>query len=261
MDLNAQMRFIHEIFDPKLPRLGPGDEQSTKRAIEIVKEARGLGYEQADATECKVLDIGCGNGSQALVLASNTDWRITAIDNHQPYLDELARRAQSAGVARQIETIRMDMTEMNFDSNSFDVIWSEGALCIMGIAEGLAATNDLLNEGGVVAFTELCWFKENPPKRCHEYFQSEYTGMTDINSTRSIIDRAGFELLDYFALPDSAWLDNYYGPLEARLGPLRAKYAEDEGWLEIIDWTQEEIELYRKYSEYYGYGFFVAGKR
>jgi hypothetical protein len=39
----------------------------------------------------------------------------------------------------------------------------------------------------------------------------------------------GYELVEYFLLPEDAWWFDYFGPLEARIGELRWKYAEDLG--------------------------------
>ena len=46
-----------------------------------------------------VLDIGCGNGAQTLQLAKRLNGDILAVDNHPPFLDELQRRAKTAGLA------------------------------------------------------------------------------------------------------------------------------------------------------------------
>jgi len=58
-------------------------------------------------------------------------------------------------------------------------------------------------------------------------------------------------------LPESAWWDAYYHPLEERLELLREKYAATPEKVEVIESIQMEIEIYRKYSGYYGYVFYV----
>ena len=83
-----------------LPRQGPGNDESTRRALEMLY---GAGLEDA-GKEFRVLDIGCGNGAQTLRLAVELGCRVTAVDNHRLYLDELMRRAETQGLAARIET-------------------------------------------------------------------------------------------------------------------------------------------------------------
>ncbi len=85
------MRAIHDIFHPSLPRLAPGDDASTRRALEMLY---GTGFDGVDKG-FRVLDIGCGNGAQTLRLTAELGCKVTAVDHYQPYLDELDRRAKS----------------------------------------------------------------------------------------------------------------------------------------------------------------------
>ncbi len=59
-------------------------------------------------------------------------------------------------------------------------------------------------------------------------------------------------LLGHFALPDAAWWENYYNPLEARLPELRSRYESDEEALAVIQMTEAEIVLRRKFPDAYG---------
>ena len=36
MDHEKMMQIIHEVFDASLPRLAPGDDESTRRALEML---------------------------------------------------------------------------------------------------------------------------------------------------------------------------------------------------------------------------------
>ena len=71
------------------------------------------------------------------------------------------------------------------------------------------------------------------------------------------IKNCGYEDLGHFILPESAWWDAFYHPLEDRLQSIREKYASDPDKLEWVESAQTEIDLYRRYSSYYGYVFYL----
>jgi ubiquinone/menaquinone biosynthesis C-methylase UbiE len=57
-------------------------------------------------TNPQILDVGCGTGMQTIELARLTDGSITAVDNHEPFLEELARRSREAGLQEKITPLR-----------------------------------------------------------------------------------------------------------------------------------------------------------
>jgi hypothetical protein len=67
--------------------------------------------------------------------------------------------------------------------------------------------------------------------------------------------------IGHFTLPQEAWWKEYYQPLEVRLDDLRKQYASDAAALEVIEGTQQEIDLYERYSDCYGYEFYVVQNR
>lgn len=73
----------------------------------------------------------------------------------------------------------------------------------------------------------------------------------------SLIQESGYALLGYFVLPEKAWWDDYYTPLEKRLRKLRKKYSKDVKALADIEETYYEIALYKEFSDWYGYVFYI----
>ncbi len=230
-----------------LPREAPGDEESTVRALRLMRDLPAAPH---------ILDIACGPGAQTIALARNSDALITAIDTRQEFLDELCRRAAQAGVSERIRPVKASMFELRFDE-TFDAIWSEGAIYIMGFEEGLRAWRPLLKPGGYIAVTELSWLKPDPPQEIRDFWTEAYPGAESIEGNLKRVQAAGYNLIEHFTLPESSWWRPYYDPMAARVAELREKYRGDEAALQALDTELTEIEMYRKYSAWYGYVFHV----
>lgn len=234
-----------------LPREGPGDNASTRRALSLA----------ADLPPAPViLDVGCGPGMQTLELARSTQGTITAVDTHQPFLDRLARQAQAHGLAERIQARNLSMFALDFPDEHFDLIWSEGAVYILGFERGLREWHRLLKLQGYLAVTEISWLRSDPPAEVMGYWRDNYPGMQTIGSNREIMRRAGYREVGFFTLPDSSWWDNYYIPQQPRIAMLRQKYADDADAIRLLDETELEIEMFRKYSAWYGYVFYIMQK-
>jgi ubiquinone/menaquinone biosynthesis C-methylase UbiE len=243
-------QIYYQIFEA-LPRQGPGDERSTKRAFH---KLAGL------PEHPEILDVGCGTGMQTLVLAKLSTGNITALDNHAPFIEKLKRNARRAGYAERIRCVVGDMNSMNFPKGSFDVIWSEGAAYIMGFNNALKAWRPLLRPKGYMALSELVWFKKKAPQEIEDFFAREYPYMKYYEHIFPIIESAGYKMIDYFPLPGKSWWTDYYTPVEKKLAEMRRKYQNNKKAQAIFDSFQLEIDMHRKYSKYYGYGFYIMQK-
>ncbi len=235
-----------------LPRQGPGSDQETLRALAACTELPAAP---------DILDVGCGPGAQTMALAKATAGHVTAVDVYDEYLDEVRRRAAAEAVTDRVTVARGDMMDLPFAPASFDLIWAEGAAYIMGFERAFARWRPLLRPSGCVAVTELTWLVPEPPAEAARFFGGEYPQMTDVETNVESIRVAGYEVIDHFTLPEAAWWDEYYAPLEARLPGLREQHADDALALAIIDATAEEIRMRRDHGAAYGYVFYVARAR
>ncbi len=257
MEQPESIEFLYEIFDPSLPRLGPGNKASTMKALQTLLRAGLPSEKQANAPDFKILDIGCGNGAQTIELARHFQGTVIALDNHRPFLIELMRRARAEGVVDKIRPYEKDMRHPELGSNSFHLIWSEGSLYVIGFTEGLSVCRDLLVPGGLMAVSELCWLKKAVPPECRRFLADEYPAITDVPTNLSHIRKRGYEIVGYFVLPEAAWWEDYYTPLEKRLTLLEDKHREDPQRLGFIDSVKREINIYRRFSDFYGYVFYL----
>lgn len=73
----------------------------------------------------RVLEIGCGTGTLALLLAQQGS-QVTAVDGSEAMLAEARRKATAAGLEEAIQFRRMDVTQLSdhFEAGTFDTITS-----------------------------------------------------------------------------------------------------------------------------------------
>ena len=254
MDLSnsSQRKIFFDVHD-NLPRQGPGNRASTERALELAGDL-------PDAP--LVLDIGCGPGAQTLDLArALPDAQITAIDLHQPFLAEAARRVAAAGVADRVTLERADMGALRYPDASFDLIWCEGAAYILGVEQALIQWQRLLRPAGVIALTDAVWLVADPPEPLSRWWRSNYQGMASIAERRALVKQSGYRLLGNFVIAEPAWWEHYYTPMEARLDRLEDKSANDPVAQAVLADCRVEIDYYRRFPNCYGYLFLVMRQR
>jgi hypothetical protein len=152
------------------------------------------------------------------------------------------------------------MSRLGFPERSFDLIWGEGSIYCMGFAHGLRALRPLLKEGGQIAVSELTRFKPGAPEEGVAFWEGEYPAMQDVEGNLALFAESGYRIIGHFPLPESAWWE-YYEPLIKKHAAFREKHAGNEAALAVLAQEQLEIDMYRKYSAYYGYVFFIARRR
>ncbi|MBN2412691.1 class I SAM-dependent methyltransferase [candidate division KSB1 bacterium] len=242
------MELFYELFN-NIPRQGPGNKESTQRAFSILEQL---------PDKPKILDWGCGAGKQTIDLSCMSNAAIYAVDNHLPFLKTLKKTAIAQGLENKIFPVNADMFFPGFFPKSFDAIWAEGSIYNLGFEKGLRDSLSLLKHRGYIAVTKVSWLKTGAPQNLTSFWEKEYPPMTDIPGNLHIIKKCGLSLVDYFILPDSAWWENYYKPLQDQILQFRKKYKNEKPALDIVQMIQLEIDIYKRYADYYGYVFYVV---
>ncbi|MFJ7957482.1 GNAT family N-acetyltransferase [Streptomyces sp. NPDC096319] len=226
-----------------LPRQGPGSDTTTRRLLALA----GTLPEHP-----RVLDLGCGPGRAALLLAAEAGARVTAVDTHEPFLAELRESAAARGLDGSIRTLNADMGALPFPDGSFDLVWAESSVFVLGFDRALAAWRRLLAPGGTLVVTECVWTTEEPGPAARAFWEEHYRLRTVAGNAAAAVE-AGYHVLGTFPQPDGDW-DEYYVPLAAHAD---AADTAVPGMAEAVAGARTEIALRREHGSDYGYAGFV----
>jgi ubiquinone/menaquinone biosynthesis C-methylase UbiE len=239
-------------FYKNIPRQGPGSPSESLKALEL----SGLNTDD----QIQIADIGCGTGAQTLTLAEHTMGHITAVDLYPEFLEKLNEKVLANGFDDRITTDVQSMDSLPYKRKSFDLIWSEGAVYIMGFREGVKAWRKFLKDNGILVVSEISWFTDSRPEELEAYWQNAYSQMNRIENKEKVLRKNGFNVLASFKLPEYCWVDNYYRPIQAHIPQFLERYDNNAKAKKLVDELVDEIEMYEKYREYYGYVFYIAQK-
>jgi len=231
-------------------RQGPGSENDTLRALNLLNQPAGQ--------RLKVADIGCGSGGQTISLAENLNGQIVAVDLFPEFLNELSEKAQQLGLTDKITTLEASMGDLPFNNKEFDLIWSEGAIYNMGFESGLKKWREYLKVGGYLAVSEITWITQSRPNEIEEFWKAEYPEIDTAASKIKLLENNGYSLVGYFYLDQDSWIDNYYKPMQARFESFLKRNDNSELARKVVEDHQSEIDLYQEFKNYYSYGFYVA---
>ena len=231
-------------------RQGPGGGDETRLAITL----SGL----SGRTGLKIADIGCGTGASTLVLAQALDASVTAVDFLPDFLHDLEIAAERQNLMKRIETLAASMDALPFAEQSFDAIWSEGAIYNIGFANGIKAWRRFLKPDGILAVSELTWLTQARPAQLEQHWNREYPEVDTPSAKMAILEGNGFSPIGYFALPIRCWLDNYYRPMQDRFAAFLERNDNSEAAAAIVAAEHREIALYEQHSAFVSYGYYVA---
>jgi trans-aconitate methyltransferase len=228
-----------------MEKLGPGSNAHT---LEVL---RSLPPRQFRV----VVDAGCGTGRQTIALARELGTALDAVDSHQPFLHDLAQRAERAQVGHLVRARCMDMKDIPRVFSEIDLLWSEGAAYNIGFGNALSGWAPALVRAGFAVVSELSWLKEPAPEMVKTFFRSGYPDMRSVPHNIALAESAGYRLLGTSTLPPQAWIEGYYDVLEPR-----ARVLLEHGDASVRAFaadTMREIEVFRGCEGSYGYVFYV----
>jgi SAM-dependent methyltransferase len=150
--------------------------------------------------ETRVLDVACGRGGPALVLASEFGCRITGVEREPEFAAAARRRIADAGLGDRIDVVEADAADHPLDAGGWDVALCLGATFIWdGLRGTLGALLPAVERGGRIAIGEPYWRTAPPP---------DDLGYTSLAETVGALERARLTPLGVVASSEDDW-DTY----------------------------------------------------
>lgn len=235
-------------------RQGPGGKLETCQALNLCRLNMDMNR------HLHIADIGCGTGGQTLTLAEELDAEITAIDLSPEFLEKLHEHAKGKGLNKKIHTLQASMDELPLADETFDLIWSEGAIYNIGFRHGLELWHRLLKPGGLIALSEISWLTNQRPATVNKYWTNIYPEIDTVTGKLQVLEATGYLPLAHFILPEHCWTLNYYQPLQQAHQRFLTENHQSAMAMEIVKNDMEEFNVYQQYKAYYSYGFYIAKK-
>ncbi|GLT19625.1 transcriptional regulator [Vibrio zhanjiangensis] len=226
-----------------LERWGPGSTQDSLKALNLI----------SPESISQVLEIGFGKGLSTILLAENSRAHITAVDNEPMAIEHLHQRIQSLNLAERISPVCASMTELPFKEKSFDAIWAESCVYIMGMENALKQWKPLLKDQGMLMVSDLVWLTDTPDDDAMKFWLADYPDISSIPERLKLFKQQGYEVVEHFSLDVAAW-KNYWQPLEQRIEALKPSMPNSQAIADI----EKEISIYEKSAaKDFTYQYFV----
>jgi arsenite methyltransferase len=127
-------------------QLHPGGDRLTRRLAQLAGISPGQ----------RVLDIACGSGATALLLARELECDVVGVDLGSRAIEQAVAAAGAAGLGARVSFVLGDAEELPFHDAAFDVAFSECSLCTFpDKPRAIAEMARVVRPGGSMAIADV----------------------------------------------------------------------------------------------------------
>lgn len=206
-----------------------------------------------------VLDMGCGYGETASLLAAEFRCKVTAVDKNPDSIEMARKLAAERHISHLITFETADILECNYEKKPFDLVLAEGGIfSFLDRKKGLRLASSWLPQNGWLGFSDLVFLSKQIPQEVRSIFEDASYAYESENSYRSLVMAEGFEIQVMCLVPPSGW-DNYYAHMARRLEDSKGIFAD----MKVKRTFHREIDIFYRLEglKYVGYLFCMARKK
>jgi sarcosine/dimethylglycine N-methyltransferase len=143
----------------------------------------------------ELLDIGCGIGGPARILAAEFGCRVTGIDLAPEFVRSARVLTEVCGLSDRVTFIEGNALAMPFEDSRFDVAWTQHVVMNIEDRPGFyRETARVLKPGGRLAFFDILAGSGEPPDYPLPWAdQPSISFLSTADETRAFLAEAGFE--------------------------------------------------------------------
>ncbi|MFX1342291.1 MAG: class I SAM-dependent methyltransferase [Promethearchaeota archaeon] len=187
-------------------------------------------------TTPRILDVGCGSGIPTIELARLSGGDVTGIDIDTEALQRLEFRAKNSGLSDRVHAINKSLIHMDFPDASFDIIWAEGSIAVIGFHKGIRDWKRFLTPQGYLV--------------AHDH-------AGNIARKQQQVKDSGYTLIDCFELSNDVWWHEYCKPLHEAIQQFRSQGVTNPELEKAWAKAQGEINGYHIHPERYHSAYFI----
>jgi ubiquinone/menaquinone biosynthesis C-methylase UbiE len=177
--------FVGQLADT-MPGIHMGGQDATRTLLEMCQIDEGK----------RILDVGCGAGHTACLIAETFGARVHGIDISGVMVSKARERASRMGLTDRVEFRTADAHQLPFGDGHFDVVLIESVLTPLpgDKVQALKEMMRVLRPGGIIGANESVVAPDAPPEMLAAFARHPATyGHFTVQTLRGLFERAGLQ--------------------------------------------------------------------
>lgn len=210
----------------------------------------------------KVLDIGSGKGVTTCHLAQKHECEIVGLDLSERMIEYAKEMAKKKGLDDRVSFRRADAHNLPFEDESFDIVLAECTTVLLEKEKAFSEFLRVTKSGGYIGDLEMTWQKL-PPKELVDKVYNVWEGFRTMTfeEWKNFYEKMG--MVDIKTVDFSETIPDMEKAMKKELG-LKGVIKMGCKLLLRSDLRKamnEYRKIFKKYSDYIGYGYVVGRKK